>query len=134
MLKVTPLVEDAVVGEELLAIDARQPPVLDHGRGVVQTVVIIDEADDERKGSPCACRRAAVHDALERGQVVANKRRPEQQVLRRIAGDSQLRERDNVAAGYGRPAGVVQYLGNVPVEIADDGIDLSEADSQCAHS
>ena len=69
-------------------------------------------------------------DLLERPARGPDDGGPQQEVLRRVAGDRELREEDEV-----RPRGL--RLGepgddavSVPVEVADDGVDLGERESQ----
>ena len=66
-------------------------------------------------------------------QVLADELRPQEQVLRRIAGDGQLGEGDQVDAEGAGPLDAAQYLGDVALEIADGGVYLGQADAQNRH-
>ena len=56
--------------------------------------------------------------------------RLQQQVLRRVAVDRQLREDDELGAGLPCARYLVADLGGVAVDVADGGIDLGERDAQ----
>ena len=58
-LEVAVLVEDAVVGQVHLVVDVDQLAVVDDGRGVVDVLVRVHEADDQRDAG------AALHDGIE---------------------------------------------------------------------
>ena len=87
------LVEDRVVRQQVLAVDALHLPVGAHRGRVGEVAARLGEADD--RGDPPGARR----ELLERLAAAGDERRPQQQVLGRVAGDRQLRERDEVAAG-----------------------------------
>jgi hypothetical protein len=78
----------------------------------------------------CGDPTAVPCDLLERRLGRADEARPEQQVLRRVAGDGELREEDEVGA---LPARLLEPLANavaVAGQVADDGVDLCEREPQ----
>ena len=70
----------------------------------------------------------ACGDPLERRPRVGQEVRLQQQVLRRVAGDRQLREEDDLRAGGRGALQVVEDQPLVALEVADDGVDLREGD------
>ena len=89
-LEVALLVEDAVVGQEHLAVDRLYAAAGEHGAGVVDVVGELWEADQRhdpvgRGGDP-----------LERRARVGEEVLLEQQVLGRIAGHRELGEQDQL--------------------------------------
>ena len=83
-----------------------------------------------RRARRCrACRAAIASTAASRG---ADERRPEQEILGRVAGDGELREEDEVGAGGARLVRGAGRCGRVAVEVADDGVDLGERESHSA--
>ena len=95
--EVAVLVEDAVVREEVLAIDAPQLSVGEHGAGVRE--VAVEERDADEGGDPLRRPR----DLVERGAGGLEEARPQQQVLGRVPGHGKLREQDEVGARGARP-------------------------------
>jgi len=104
-------------------VDAGNAPLVDDGGGVVDVGVGIDEADD---GGDAA---QALDDALEGALVVEDEGAAQEEVLRRVARDSELREGDDVGARLARPQAELDYLGGVAFEVAYGGVDLGEGDS-----
>ena len=121
------LVEDAVIGQVHLAVDAGHLAVAGHGGGVVDVLAGLDEADD--RGDPA--RR--LDDAVEGGEVAPDELLLEQQVFGRIAGRRQLGEGDKIGAGRLRPLDALDGLRGVAVEVADGGIDLGERHPKGVH-
>ena len=122
--EVAVLVEDAVVRQEALAVDAADLAAGEDVAGVVEIGVEVGRADERddplRLGGDLLDRRRAGR---------ADERRAQQQVLRRVAGDRELREEDEVGAGVPRRGEPVEDAGPVAVEIADDAVDLGERES-----
>ncbi len=121
------LVEDAVVGEEALAVDAPHRPLAAHRGRVEQVAARVHEADDGR-----APPRAG-GQLLQGGLVVGDEAGLEEQVLGRVAGDGQLREHGQVTAlGLGRVEGG-EDPAQVPVEVAHDQVQLAGGDPNARH-
>src|SRR6476646_8578999 len=79
---------------------------------------------DEHRRPPRLAR-----DRLDMALVRSDESRAQQQVLRRIAGDGELREEDEVRALCLRRLEAVEDQLPVSVQIADDGVDLGEGES-----
>ena len=118
------LVEDAVVGEEVLAVDGLDAAVRAHGARV-REIAVEPRCPDERDD---AVRRR--RDLLDRRVRCAHEAGPEQQVLRRIARHRELGEDDEVGPGLAGAIDVAKDLLAVAVDVADDHIQLCESDSQ----
>jgi hypothetical protein len=124
--EVAVLVEDAVVREELLAVDAHDLPARADRARVPQVTVEpgrADERDEVGRGGG---------DLVEPLPRRAEEAGPEEQVLRGIAADRELREDDEVGAGGTRASDEVQDAVAVAVEVADDGVQLCEREPQSA--
>src|SRR5260370_7591265 len=80
-LEVAVLVEDAVVRQVSLVVNARARAVVEHGRGVEDVVALVDEADD--RGDPARGAR----DVAEGGEVRLDERRLEEGGRRRGPGE-----------------------------------------------
>src|SRR5581483_10702524 len=82
--EVAELVEDAVVGQEALLHERLQLAPAADGARVVEVAVEMRRADEERDAVRCA------RDLLERALGGSEEARPEEEVLRRVAGDGEL--------------------------------------------
>ena len=112
------LVEDAVVGQEVLAIDAGDASVGADDAGVGEIRVepgAADEGDDVR---------ARLRQTLHGRAGGADEPRPEEQVLGRVPGDRQLGQHDEVGVLGPRLGDRVLELHAVAVEVADDDVQL----------
>jgi len=118
------LVEDPVVGQVVLVVDALDLAVGSEGGGVVDVVLHVDEADDQ--GDPLRGRG----DLLQLAEVVADEARLEEQVLGRVAGQEQLREGDQVGAGFTGTLGPLDDLATVSFEVANGRVELGEGDPE----
>ena len=118
--EVAMLVEDAVVREELLPVDAADLPVRAH-RARVRQVAVEPRRPDEGHEAAGGGRRL-----LERLASGVQEPGAEQQVLGRVPGDRELGEEDEVGAGPPRVAERVHDLVPVAVEVADDDVQLRE--------
>ena len=118
--EVAVLVEDAVVRQEVLAVDGADLPAAEHGARVREVTVEEGAADEGR--DPVG--RAG--DLLERGPRSLEKPRTQQQVLGRVAGHGQLREHDEIGACPPRVGERREDPGAVAVEIPDHGVELGE--------
>ena len=125
--EVARLVEDGGIGEQALVVPADDVTVRAHGRGVVEVPALVDEADHGGASAGPCC------ELRQHGQVVGHESGLEHQILRRIAGDGQLREHHDVASGgVGAVVGIDQ-LRQVPVEVAHGRVELGERHSQHRH-
>ena len=115
------LVEDAVVGQEALAVDRLHLAVGADGAGVVEVAVEVGRADER---DDAAVR--LLGDLGERALRGADEARAQEQVLRRIAGDRELGEEDDVGARAPRLVETGEDPLAVPVEIADGRVDLGQ--------
>jgi hypothetical protein len=121
--EVAVLVEDAVVGQETLAIDRLHLAIGADGTGVVEIAVEVGRADERDD----AAGRAG--DLRERTLGRAQEAWPEQEVLRRIPSDGELGHEHEVGVGV---AGLVDRVEDplpIAFEVADDGVDLGERES-----
>ena len=117
------LVEHAVVGEEVLAVHARDLASSTDERRV-REVAVERGGPDERDDLG-----ARASDLVDRRAGRADEPRSEQEVLGRIAGDRELGEHDEIGR---RPAGFGDRTRDpldVAVEIADDDVQLGERES-----
>ena len=121
--EVAVLVEDAVVRQEALAVDAADLAAGEHEAGVVEVGVEVGGADERR--DPVRLARELLDRALRR----PDEPRPQEQVLGRVAGDGELGEEDEVGARLTRLGEPGQDPATVAVEVADDGVDLRECES-----
>ena len=123
-LEVAHLVEDPVVGEEALGIDRLDLAVGADGAAVVEVAVEPGEADERRDPGRLG------GDLVEAAPRLTEELGTEEEVLGRVARDGELGEEDEVGA---RVARLVQPADDplaVAVEVADDGVDLGERESQ----
>ena len=122
--EVAVLVEDAVVRQVALAVDAPHLAVREHEARVVEVGVEVRRADE--RGD--AVRR--LRDLLDRAARRADEPGAEQQVLGRVAGDDELGEEDEVGARARAPRSSQSTTRRgVAVDVADDAIDLCECES-----
>jgi hypothetical protein len=122
LVEVALLVEDAVVGQELLVVDALHGAICNDSSGVVEVDVAVDEADDAGDALE------PLGDALEGAQVVFDEPGAHEEVFRRVPGDRQLGERDDIGAQLAGAVAVLEDLLDVAIEVADGGVDLGEGD------
>jgi hypothetical protein len=114
------LVEDAVVGEEPLAVERLDLAGCAHGARVVEVAVEPRDADERDDAAGCA------GDFFGSSLGGGDEARPQKQVFGRIARHRELRKEDEVGFVF---LGLVQSPEDplrVPVEVADDGVDLRE--------
>jgi hypothetical protein len=114
------LVEDAVVGQEALAVERLHLAVRTDRAGVEEVAVEPGRADE--RGDP----RAGARDLTQRLLGRAHERGPQQQVLGRVAGHRQLGEEDEVGACRARVGQTGENALSVAVQVADDRVDLGE--------
>ena len=117
------LVEDAVVRQEVLAVDALDGSVCTDEGGVCQIAVEGGGADERHRAG------TRPRDLLDRVARCADEPGPEQQVLRRVPRDGELRENDEVGPGARCLVDRFDDAADVAVEVADDDVQLGERDS-----
>ncbi len=124
-LEVAVLVEDPVVGQELLVVDGLDLAVDAHGAGVEEVAVEVRRANERRDPLGLGC------DLLEGLGGGAEEPWAEEQILGRIPGDRELGEEDELGArvaGLGEP---LEDARAVALEVTDDRVHLCESE---AHS
>ena len=123
-LEVALLVEDAVVGQAQLAVDAGDIAVGEHGRRVVDVVGALREADDrddvDRLG----------RELGERARDLVEEVRLEQQVLGRVARQRELGEEHERRSALARLDGRGGDLVGVAGDVADRRVDLGQRAAQ----
>ena len=118
------LVEHAVVRQELLAVDRRDRAVGAHDARVREGLVQPRRADE---GDDSLGLARDLLDGLPRG---LDERRPQEQVLGRVAGRGKLGDDDEIRLGGLRLGDGSEDRLPVAVEVSDDRIQLCERDSQ----
>jgi hypothetical protein len=101
--------------------------VVQHRRGVEDVVPLVHEAEDGRQ-SP-----ALLRDLPEGPQVGFDEGRLEEQVLGRVAGQRQLGEGDDVAAGDARARHPVNDHARIGLDGAHRRVDLSQPHPHSSH-
>ena len=113
-------VEDSVVRQEPLAVDRLHVAVRADRARVEEIRVEVGEAD--QRDDPSGLLRDLAQRPLRR----ADEARAQEQVLRRVAGHRELREEREVGALVARLAEAGEDQVAIPLEVADDGVDLRE--------
>ena len=121
------LVEDPVVGQQPLAVDAVDLALGAHRGRVVEVTAGVDEADYRR--APTGAGRHPV----EGGPVVGYEAGLEQQILGWIPGDGQFGEHGQVALGDLGPVDGVEDGGGVALQVTDDEVELAGGDPDARH-
>jgi hypothetical protein len=121
--EVAVLVEDAVVGQETLAVDRLDLARRAYRARVVEVAVEVRSADQRRDSARGAC------DLVERALGGADEPGAQEEVFGRISGDCELREEDEIRMGLLRLLQPAEDALAVAVEVADDGVDLGERES-----
>ncbi len=125
VLEVPKLVEHAVVRQVHLAVAGDDIAAVEHGSGVVDVLVALRPAHDRDESLRGLCGEIA-----DRVAAVLQEPLAEQEVLRRVARDRELREDRDASARGGRLAhGCGDPLG-VAVDVADGRVDLAERQAQ----
>ena len=121
--EVARLVEDAVVGQEALVVDRLHPPVRHHGGGVVGS-------RRSSRGSPRSPRTVGDvgGDPVEGRAGRGRERRPQQQILGRVARDRELRDEHHIGARCVSCADPFAHPLGVAGDVTDGGVDLAERD------
>ncbi len=119
-LEVAVLVEDAVVGEEALAVDGPYLSSRADRARVEEVTVEVRSADESGDVSRLG------GDLGERPRRSLEEARSKQEVLGRVAGDGELWKEHEVGAGFAGFLEPREDAVTVPVQVADDGVDLRE--------
>ena len=120
--EVAVLVEDAVVRQEVLAVDPLDSPFR-ADEGGIREIALERRAADERDDAGTGA--GDLVDRLPRG---ADEPGSQEQVLGRVAGDRELREDDEVGLGSLRLLDRGHDPLHVPVEVAHDDVQLRKHD------
>ncbi len=122
-LEVPLLVEHAVVRQEALAVEAGHAAVRADEARVVEAAVLGVRRPDERDDARGRLRHlpGSLRSRADEGGA-------EQEVLRRVARDRELREHDEVGARGARLGDPRDDAVTVPVEVADGRVELSQCD------
>ena len=128
-LEVALLVEDAVVGEALLAVTPATRPR-------AQTAAAL--ANPDRLVRPLRTRprwRVACprRHLLEGGHVVGHEARLEEQILGRVAGDGEFGHDTEVGSGRLGGGERSEHQLHVPRQVAHDGVELRRGQTQVCH-
>ena len=118
------LVEDAVVREEVLAVDGLDASV-GANRTRVREIAVEPRSSDEG-GDALRLGR----DRLERLVCCADEGGPQEEVLGRVPRRRELREENEIGAGGARLSEAAEDLRPVASEVPDDAVELRERDSQ----
>ena len=118
--EVAGLVEDAVVGQVLLVVDACLLAVVEDGGGVEDIVRIVDVAHHGRHVQ-AAC---GIAHLLQRGQICFHEPAPQDEIFRRVAGQRQLGEGHQICTQRLGFADAVNDLVGVAFKIADGRVGL----------
>ena len=119
--EVAVLVEDAVVRQVALAVEALHLAVGADGAGVEEIPVEPGRADERRQPG------ARLRDLAQRLLGGADEGRTEQQVLGRVPGDRELGEEDELRTFRARVGQTGENALAVAVQVADDSVDLGES-------
>ncbi len=125
--EVAVLVEHAVVGQVALAVGAHQATVVEHGGGVVEVDVAVHRADHHRHAHAVGQQRVGHLDRA------LDERGLEQQVLGRVARDHHLGQREHLDAERAGTLDRAHDPLEVPIQVADRGIELGETETQFTH-
>ena len=122
------LVEDAVVGQVDLVVDAGDAAVREHGCGVVDVGGAVGEADDG--DDPVRL----LGEAVDRVARVAQEVFLVEEVLRRVSGDGELAEHGEAGPG---PAGLGERGRDRPLvagDVADRRVELAQREPERPHT
>ena len=109
-------------------INAEQMAVMQNRGGVVNVVLLVNKADDGGN-APRIIENPLQHEPIFRDEL-----RLEQQIERRIAGNRQFRERDNIRAFLLRPLNPLDNFRRVAFQIADGGVHLRHGNAYLSHN
>ena len=122
------LVEHRVVRKVLLAIDTLHPAHGAHGGRVVEIAGPLRKPDDR---SALVGPRRNLLECLRR---TGDEGRAQEEILRRIPGNRQLREHDQVGPGRRRGVVRIEDAACIRLEITDDRVDLSGGNTDARHT
>ncbi len=119
------LVEHAVIRQVHLEAQSRNPSAVQNGRGVVQKPVLDPgRAHDHGRSALAGLARERFHGLAAGGL----KGRLQHQVLRRIAGNEQFREQDQVGVHGLRARGT--HSGRIAGDVSDNRIELGQGNGE----
>jgi hypothetical protein len=121
------LVEFAVVRQVDLVPEGKDPPAVNDGDRIVPALLsLAGEADDH--AWPAV--GGIGGERLDRLQAGLEEGRLQHEVLRRIAGDEELGQKQQICPLPGRFGAGSACLGQIAGDVADDGIELCHRDTQ----
>jgi hypothetical protein len=120
------LVEHAVIRQEALPVDSLHLSVGADGAGVEKVGREVGRADERNEAARLA------RDLLERTPRGPDEAGPEQEVLRGIPGDRQLREEHKLGACLARVFELIEDGLAVALQVPDHGVDLGQRDPHTA--
>jgi hypothetical protein len=118
------LVEDAVVRQQVLAIDGHDAPPVAHRSGIVEAIPAgLGEADDRGNvGGPPS-------DLIQRAHVGRDKRRLQNQVVRWVTREGQLRRGDDLRSTRAPCGNGIGDAACVAIDVSDALVDLRQCHS-----
>ena len=124
--EVAHLIEDVIGGQQHLRLNEIDAPLAQQGGGVHHLLARVgfgrgyhpaDHGNSLRLGG----------DPLDGRAIARHKRRPLDQIARRVTADGELREQNQASASTPRLQRKLDDLGSVPREIPDGGVDLAQS-------
>src|SRR3972149_4476345 len=126
-LEIAVLVKDSVVGQVVLVVDPYQLAIMDNGSGVVEVLFGI------HKPHHASYTLGVGHNLLEVAQVVLDEVGLEEEVFRRVTGEGQLGEGEEVHPQFPGPVYVFLYSGSVAAQVTNSGVYLAQAQAEGTH-
>jgi hypothetical protein len=123
-LKVTELIEDAIVWQIHLVIDVDDVSILQGRRGVEDVLFAVDETHDNGDSF------RGIRDASEGPQIRVDKLRLEKEILRRVTRKSKFGKRHDIGVGFARQVDPAFNFLGVSLDIADHHVDLSHGQTE----
>ena len=120
-------VEDAVVGQLDLVAETRDGAIVEERDRIVDLTVLRPGGPDD---DPRATVGGILGEGLDGGPAGVLESRLEDEVLGRIAGDEELGENQHVGAELRRFGARGPCLGEVAVDVADQGVELGNGDAE----
>src|SRR5438874_1623092 len=129
-LEVTLLVENVVGGQKGLVTFADRLAAIEQSSGVTErfsaSLVTINEPDQQRRFSDASVQ------FLQDREILRNEARLENQVLRRISRDCQLRGQHQIRAGRSKPLVSPDDQFAIAAQISHGGVNLSKTNLHAA--
>ncbi len=146
--EVAEFVEHAVVGQVVLGIAGHDLPAKQERGGVARQLVggvvgpgnrhtrdsvrPFEVADDDPEFAKTSCGESSRKALDQRGRCI-DEGLTQDQVFRRVTGQHQLWKRDDVSPARGRVLRPGHNEFGVALEVADDGVDLRQGESELRH-